>query len=332
MSGSEIEHGETRLRLVDSGAHPIDAQRTSRQRASGPAPKTSIRAVVVLAGSVRQTPLRRRSGRSPLAMPVGANRTVLDCWREQLTALAKSLELEHLPVRVMVSSDCGLSPITDRFGPVELSIEVDPSAFRGTAGLLSDVARAYEDDDQLLVIHGGQLLFTSLTQVTHELARCDAMVGMATCPQGVPSGVMLMRCGGLREVAKVGFVDLNEQVLPELAKTYPIKIRRRETLTTMSVRTLSGYIAALRTYHRRATGHQEIPSPFAEAWRPTFGIVESGASVDPSAVIHDAVVLAGARVEAGAVVVRSVICPGAVVGRDQHIVDRVFGEQSPAGK
>ena len=43
---------------------------------------------------------------------------------------------------------------------------------------------------------------------------------------------------------------------------------------------------------------------------PAFAIVEQGATVDPRAHVHDAVVLRGAVVEAGGVAVRSLICPG----------------------
>jgi len=325
VSESDLGKSDTRLKLVNADVQPMPPVRRHRTSASS---VYAVRAVVILAGSVRTTTLRKRSRRSPLEMPVGANRTVLDCWREQLTGLADALGLDHLPVRVMVSEDCGLSSSVQRYGPVEISIEVDPSDFRGTAGLLSDVAKAYEDDDELLVIHGGQLLFDSLTQVAETLQRGNAMVSMATCPQGVPSGLMLVRCGGLRGVAPVGFVDLNEQALPELAKDHCVKIKRFDAVTTMSVRTLQGYIAALRTYHRRASGLKSIPGPYDEAWRPTFGIVEPGAKVENTAVIHDSVVMAGARIEAGAVIVRSVVCPGAVVGRDQHIVDEVVAAQN----
>ena len=49
---------------------------------------TDLRAVVLLAGSVRANQLRKATGRSALEMPVGSNRSVLDCWREQLVTMA----------------------------------------------------------------------------------------------------------------------------------------------------------------------------------------------------------------------------------------------------
>jgi hypothetical protein len=53
-----------------------------------------------------------------------------------------------------------------------------------------------------------------------------------------------------------------------------------------------------------------------------FSLVEGAAAIDPSARVHDSVVLGGATVEAGAVLVRSVVCGGATVRRDTTAVDR----------
>src|SRR5687767_16000899 len=59
----------------------------------------------------------------------------------------------------------------------------------------------------------------------------------------------------------------------------------------------------------------------AEDWSPLFSLVEAGATVDPSARIHDSVVLEGGVVEAGAVLVRSVVCPGGVLRRDRTAME-----------
>src|SRR5258707_11125647 len=64
-----------------------------------------------------------------------------------------------------------------------------------------------------------------------------------------------------------------------------------------------------------------LADPLAEDWQPAFGIVEDGAIIDPSARVHDSVVLRGGVVEPGAILVRSVVCPSAIVKRDRTIVD-----------
>ncbi|MEM9414670.1 MAG: hypothetical protein AAGA29_04225 [Planctomycetota bacterium] len=314
------------LRIVDENVWSPRPSRQDRADASG---LPDLRAVVMLAGSVRPGKLRRWSGRSALELPVGASRTVMDCWREQLLTLAETLGIDHLPVRVMMSGDCGLKPGTERFGRVEIKIEQDPSAFRGTAGLISDVSREYDDSDQVLISHAGQLLFEPLTRIARGIAAPAGDVTIAVEPQGVPSGMMLVRCGAMRGVNPVGFVDFNEQALPELAKDHRVKVARFASAPTRSVRTLGGYISALRTYHRIASGRQDVLGPFSEDWRPTFGIVEPGATVASDAVLHDSVVLRGARVEAGAVLVRSVVCDGAVVTSGRHVVDQVVGSDRP---
>lgn len=297
--------------------------KTKRDTAVPRRPLSDLRAVVLLAGDVRANTLRKMTGRSSPSLPVGASRTVLDCWREQLITLAETLQIDQLPVRVLISRGSGLTPHTERFGPVLMSIEYDPSSFRGTAGLLSDIARAYDDDDQLLVTSAGQILFEPLIRVAMDLYAAGGDFTLGTDPNGVPSGLMLFRCGCMREVNPVGFCDLNEQALPALSKDHDVRVARFAAPVAMSVRTLPGYLGALRAFHRHASGRHDLDHPFEEQWRPTFGIVEPGASVGRNVIVHDSVVLSGACVESGAVLVRSVVCPGAVVGRDDHAVDQV---------
>ncbi|MGB0766088.1 MAG: hypothetical protein ACPGYV_00095 [Phycisphaeraceae bacterium] len=311
------------FRIAEHGVEP-------RQAAPVRRPLSALRAVVLLAGEVRANTLRKTTGRASPSLPVGANRSVLDCWREQLITLAETLGIEQLPVRVLISRNSGLTPRTERFGPVLMSIEYDPSSFRGTAGLLSDIARAYEDDDQLLVTSAGQILFEPLIRVAMDLYSAGGDFTLGVDPGGMPSGLMLFRCGCMRSINPVGFCDLNEQALPDLAKDHEVTIARFASPAAMSVRTLPSYINALRLYHRHASGRCDLDHPFEEQWRPTFGIVEPGASVGRAVVVHDSVVLAGARIETGAVLVRSVICPGAVVGRDVHVVDQVVSGSGAA--
>ncbi|MEO1237258.1 MAG: hypothetical protein AAFX76_10770 [Planctomycetota bacterium] len=285
---------------------------------------SDLRAVVLLAGSVRVNQLRKATGRSALEMPVSENRSVLDCWREQLVTLAEQIGIERLPVRVMVDRASGMRPGVTKHGPVELSIEMDPSEFRGTGGLLSDLAKAYRDDDLILVTHASQLLFEPLAEIAGGMAEASADVAMVCDASGVPSGLMLMRCGCLREINPVGFVDLNEQALPSIAQDHDVRVVRYHQPTARSLRTLSTYLETLREFHHRQNGHQ-ANGRVREDWEKTFGIVERGAQVHERAVIHDSVVLAGAQVGADAVLVRSVVCPDVVVGPGRSEVDRVVG-------
>jgi hypothetical protein len=88
---------------------------------------------------------------------------------------------------------------------------------------------------------------------------------------------------------------------------------------------LSDYVQTLRELHRREPDDQNVGDPLAEDWKPTFALSEPGASVDPTARVHDSVVLSGGVVEAGAVVVRSLVCGGGVVWKERRIVDQLVG-------
>ncbi len=81
---------------------------------------SKLRAVVILAGSMRPTKLRRAASRFVLDLPVDDRRTVLDCWHEQASALAEYFGLEGLPVRVMIDHATPPARIREWTGPIEL--------------------------------------------------------------------------------------------------------------------------------------------------------------------------------------------------------------------
>jgi mannose-1-phosphate guanylyltransferase len=123
-------------------------------------------------------------------------------------------------------------------------------------------------------------------------------------------------------IPSIGYVDLKEQALPLIARKHRVQVIPRARPLALPLRTRADYIRALRWYHR-SPRVEPTTDPFEEDWRPVFALCEQGADVDPSARLHDSVVLAGGRVERGAMVVRSVVCAGGVVERNQTVVDRV---------
>ena len=297
----------------------------SADEAAPAASPPRVDAVVMLAGQVRPTPLRRATGRGTLELPLASGHTVLDHWVEQLDAYAARHDgPQPLPVRVMLDQEADFDRRPSCPASLDLGLERDPSRLRGTGGLLSDVATDYPDDAVLLVVHASQLPIRPLADVlARSRAHPDADVTLLCTRDGQPSGVMLFRCRALRHLKPVGFLDFNEQALPQVAARFDVRVSRTKGPTTMSLRTTSGYLEALRAFHEARSGSLEARGPFAEGWRPAFQVIESGASVAPGAVIHDSAVLSGARVEQGAVVVRSVVCPGTVVGPGRHAIDTV---------
>lgn len=308
---------------LDSDKHKRDIPKgpVINHRPNGAIQKLgTIRAVVLLAGSVRATALRKATDRFVMDLPVTAQKTILDCWHEQLDDLAFALGLDRLPARVMI--DRSSNTTTDRPNQARVQIEQDPDEFRGTGGLVSDVAKEYADDEYFILANAAQLLLTPLPQLVEAMAEKQADVTLLCDKDYRPSGITLIRCGALRDIADVGFVDLNEQALPDIAEKHVVKACRYEQPASMAIRSRTNYLDAVRTYHQRSNKQCQLTGPANdEDWRPTFSIIEPGAKVDPSAVIHDSVVLAGGQVQPNAVLVRSVVGPKGRVSAGESAVD-----------
>lgn len=286
-----------------------------------PAFLNRLRSVVLLAGSVRPNPLRKAVGRFVLELPIEAQHSLLDNWHQQLAATAVHFSIERLPIRVIVDRTTPMPAATEWNGPCEFRFEQDPFEYRGTGGLLVDLARQYDDDDYLLVANAQQVLFEPLPILTASLSDADADLSMICLADGTPAGLMLVRCGCLHSVPRVGFVDLNEQALPAIARDHDVVVVRHTRQISAPIRTLSSYLDAVRQYHHLRAGQAATGGAFAEDWQATFGIIEPGAAVDPSAVVHDSIVLSGGQVENGALLVRAVVCPEGFVPRGKSAID-----------
>ncbi|MEX0653265.1 MAG: hypothetical protein WD534_08430 [Phycisphaeraceae bacterium] len=296
-----------------------------------------LKAVILLAGALRPGLLQRGAGRVVLALPVEPGRAVLDVWREQVSGLATHLGMNDLPMRVLLDHGTAApgraATASEAAGPARVSIERDPAPLRGTGGLLRDIAGAYDDNDRVLVVDAGQLLHEPLWLLFHVLSRFPGDMRLLARRDGAPAGVMLLRCGCLRDLPDRGFVDFKEQALPRLATRHEVRVARwrREAGVGTSVRTLHGYLDAVRRWHSQpvlvagvrsgADMGMSAADGRGENGYPVFALIEPGSDVARSAVLHDAVVLAGGCVEAGATVVRCVVGPGGCVRSGQTRVN-----------
>jgi N-acetylglucosaminyldiphosphoundecaprenol N-acetyl-beta-D-mannosaminyltransferase len=282
-----------------------------------------LRAMVLLGGSVRPTPLTNSIGRSVLDLPLDGDGSILNHWLAHARELARHAGLEQLPVRVLVNQN---SPEPSSAAPRYegmFRVERDLSEYRGTGGVLRDLAADYADDDLILVANAAQILMDPLAAIAMALDRKAGDFSLVSHNDGTPSGVMLVRCKTLRLIPTTGYVDMKEQALPAIAARYEVTVmHRRGRPTGLAVRSLADYVNALRHYHRRRQGKPALSDPLAEDWLPAFALVEEGASVDPRAHAHDSVILKGGVVEGGAVVVRSIVCAGGVVRKDRSAVDQ----------
>ena len=280
-----------------------------------------LKAVVLLGGHVRPTPFSTSIGRSLLDLPLDENGSILNHWLDHVGELARAATLDRLPVRVMVdrNSPEPISAAVKYYG--NFRVERDQSEYRGTGGVLGDLASKYDDDDLILVANAAQVLLDPLVALATTLDNRRGDVGIISHRDGTPSGIMLMSCKTLRLIPATGFVDMKEQAMPSIAQRYAVEVVHRRRPTGLPVRSASDYVTAMRLYHMRRAGKTTLVDPLAEDWQPSFGIVEEGAVVDPTARVHDAVVLRGGVVEAGAVLVRSVVCPSGLVRKDRTLVD-----------
>jgi hypothetical protein len=282
-----------------------------------------LRALVLLGGAVRSGGLAASIGRPLFDLPQEGDCSILDAWRREAAQLAAHLGTQFLNVRVMidVATPDPQSQPAQRADLSPAAIERDPSNYRGTGGVLHDLAADYSDNDLLLVANAAQVLLEPLTGLACDLAAAAADVSIISHEDGTASGMLLVRCGALRDLPATGFIDMKEQALPAIAASHRVAVVRRAIASAMPVRTLASYIDALVCHHDRLAGKPAAASAFAENWETSFALIEKGADVDPGARLHDSVVLGGGRVEAGAVLVHSVVCPGGVLRRGRMVID-----------
>lgn len=285
-----------------------------------------LRAVVILAGTVRAGVLRQAVDRSLLDLPITAADTVVSLWHSQVESLAEALGVDQLPIRYVLAQASLPPTLPPQSGRVRAVVERDVREFRGTGGVLRDAAIAYDPDDVILVANGAQVLLEPLPGLAADLCEAGGSVSFVGHRDGTPCGLFMIRCGALTGIRDIGFLDFKEQVLPKLgAAGHSVRAVLRKSATATSVRTLDGYLSAVRTFARVAAGLSRDRDPFAEDWRPTFSLIEPGATVHPTATVHDSVVLKGARIEERALVVRSVIGSGATVRASDTVADQSVG-------
>jgi hypothetical protein len=280
-----------------------------------------LAAVVLMAGSVRQTDLGRTAQRALLDLPVLQGRTVGDCWLERVRELREARKQPDLPLIVAANGIAG-SPRDTGSWPCT-RVFMDSEAARGSGGALHDAVKGLPRDHSILVIPGHSYPREGLSPLLDVLSRIGSDVMIHADLASVPSGVFLLRCSALANVSPNGFADLKEQVLPQLPAGMDARVVRTDHAMPIAIRSLEGYIKALRA----AAGRDAAEAPLEE-WRCTFTLAEPGSEVHPTARLHDSIVLAGGRVGADALVVRSLVGPGGTVAAGDAVFDRfVSGEK-----
>ena len=283
-----------------------------------------LKAVILLGGKVRESPLSMAIGRSRLDLPLDETGTILNHWLTQCDELAQRAALEKLLVRVTVDQTSHEPKTIDPKYAHMVRVERDQSSFRGTGGLIADIAADYADDDLLLVGNAHQVLLDPLWAIAAALDHKTGDFTLISHRDGTASGLMLLSCRTVREISRVGYIDLKEQALPTIAKRHDVRVVHCRQPTGLPLFTLADYITSLQQHYRRRERKRARVAPLSEDYNRHFAIVEDGATVAPDAYLHDVVVLRGATVEAGAAAIRSLVCPGAVIRRGKLMSDQLI--------
>jgi len=294
-----------------------------------------LTAVIVLAGSMRCAGLLAAVKRSALLLPLSQHTTVLQQWIHRAAEFGR--RHPQVPVRLLLDSPLPQQSRDDSTMPLcccpSLIIERDPKPYRGTGGLLHDLAEACDFRGWFLVLNAAQRLSIPLELIRANLSSVAGDVKLATDESGLVDGAMLVNCGVLREAPQIGYCDFKEQVLPALSQRgYGVGVARMPRACGLPIRSREQYLRAVVAEQAcLAQNPQPEPDPAhhnsgdacGEHWRAGFAVIETGACVDPSAIVHDSVILAGAKVARRAAVIRSVVCPGAIVSSGAIVRDAV---------
>ncbi|MEM8873134.1 MAG: WecB/TagA/CpsF family glycosyltransferase [Planctomycetota bacterium] len=289
-----------------------------------------LRSLVLLSGKLRDDAFSRGIRRPLLELPLSEEVTLLDHWLTQAVNVAGHVGLPKLPVAVAVNRGATMPQSTN----TELAELIEPGHdrgdYRGTGGVLKDLAAEYADDEYILVANAAQLLLDPLAALARALAGKHADVAIVGHEDGTPSGLMLIRVATLRCLPDVGYFDLKEQGLPVISKAgFSVRVLKCRRPTALPIRSADDYITALRLFHAPENARRGEVDPLEDAMgeghRRRFSVVESGAEVAEDAYLHDAVVLRGARVGRRASLVRSVVCANGEIPDNGHFIDDIAG-------
>jgi hypothetical protein len=314
VSRTKIEFDPLLGEALQTPVQPLDPS----SPLSGQHVPQRLRSIVLLGGSVGRSGLTAAIGRSLLDLPLSSSQRVMDHWLRQIRDFNQTVGPTHTRLLIDVQS-----PLPTLHDDQTLIVpERDPRPYRGTGGLLRDLAEGYGFDGWMLVVNSAQFLLAPLAHLYARLHLGRGDIRLMTEENGHVSGVMLINCQALRSVPEVGYFDLKEQLLSKARNQGSgVGVVRQKPQIGISVRERSRYLQAVAHQHADVTALNDFDD---DAWATRFAVVEPGAFVHPSAVIHDSVVLAGARVAAGAAVIHSVLCSSANVATGQVVRNSVI--------
>ncbi|MEE8154085.1 MAG: hypothetical protein V3T53_03880 [Phycisphaerales bacterium] len=286
--------------------------------------RPGLRACLVLAGGLRPSPLVEAAGRSILDLYLTSQKTVLDVMVEQLTLLPTS---DGMPLTIRVVHNARLPAPWPGTSAPNVRFEQDPQAYRGVAGLVADVCAGYEDHEHVLVVEAGRVFAGDIESMWDEHLASDADVTVGCNQDDSPGGVYITKCGVLRDIPPIGFVDIKEQWLASASdRGVKVRVHGFSSPGALPLRTRADFLAAARHVNNHLAsrdGRSIAPLP-AEATGPEpLRVIGHGAAIGPDVGIEDAVIMPAAVIGGGALIEHSVVCPGAVIEPKLRVLNAV---------
>jgi hypothetical protein len=290
--------------------------------------------VVMLAGTLRPSPLRAQLGIPLPCLPLGRRGTVLGTWLATFESLGEVTETA-IVLNSEAEAEAVRASAEDGGKPVRAIAEA--AAWRGAGGLLRDASADAPPDALVVVVETSTMPPASLAAVAAAFdAGIDGVVGV--CGADQPAGVYAFTREAIEHIPHVGYFDLKEQFLPRLFEA-DLVVRAISLGAPMArLRTRRAYLDAVRlSLERDGADPPQLVDARASispsAILDGCCLVQPDVVVEDGAVVHDSVILAGATIGGGAVVSRSVLGPRATVAARDRAVRTVVtaGAAATAG-
>ena len=276
--------------------------------------------VIILAGGLRLSPLRSELKVHELCLPITQSKSLLAAWLEVINELK---QCRMVVIAVSNQSDAaqiqqtldGLKGLNSNLPQTQVIVE--PRRWRGTAGVLRDVAQEYAKSEILLAVEGACLPPSSLASF---VAACNSektgAVGITH--KSDPVGVYVFHRSVMKHVPTVGFFDVKEQLLPQMyakkigAHAVQISnnfIRLRDRQTYLSA--MSEY--ALQQDNSDSCVNGKVPQSNKNYQLVDTCVIEPTAFVGDGSVLRRSIVFTGAKIGVNTVINECIIGSGVVV-------------------
>ena len=260
--------------------------------------------VLFLAGGPIQPPLQRGMGFPVAGLPLDSSRTLLAAWLDAVDLCVGERQSSTLLLCSSSADSEWFSAELRRAGRGSGSVEVrlDARPHRGVCGLIADTAAASPLAEWLLLVELNTLPPLSLSPLLQAVATDQVAMVVGVSRDDRPSGVYLLKANLLKDVPRVGYVDLKEQFLPQL-------VSRGCRIESAVLAETSVRLTDRRNYLRGI-----------RIWQSERETVKAGPSVSGNSLLCEGVVA-----PEGSFVLDSAILPGAMIGRGAVIARSVVG-------